>query len=75
MIVSDTCTICIKALARAINYAPRLVNYYPRVMLQIVLSLIDASRGVIYNRNMFIVVGHMKREVCFNSVVSNCKNE
>ncbi len=33
----------------------RVVNYALRVMLQIVASLTDDSRAVIYDRNMFIV--------------------
>ncbi len=43
------------ALARVINYALWVINYAPRVMLQIVASLTDYSRGIIYNSNMFIV--------------------
>ncbi len=35
--------------------AYRIVIGDPRVMLQIVASLIDNSRGIIYYRNMFIV--------------------
>ncbi len=33
----------------------RVINYAPRVMLQIVLSLTDDTRGVIYDRKRFIV--------------------
>jgi hypothetical protein len=33
----------------------REVNYVPRVMLQIVVSITEDSRGIIYDRNMFIV--------------------
>ncbi len=33
----------------------RVINYAPRVMLQIVASLTDDSRGVIYNCHGFIV--------------------
>jgi hypothetical protein len=38
----------------SVNDAPRIVIDNSRVMLQIVESLTDESRGVIYNR-MFIV--------------------
>ncbi len=37
------------------NYAPRLVDYSPRVMLQLMASLTDDSRGAIYDLNIFIV--------------------
>jgi hypothetical protein len=37
------------------NYAPRVINYTPRVMVQIVASLSDDSKGIIYNYNVFIV--------------------
>jgi hypothetical protein len=37
------------------NYAPRVTNYTPRVMFQLVASLNDDSKGIIYNYNMFIV--------------------
>jgi hypothetical protein len=37
------------------NDASRIIIDDSRVMLQIVESLIDDSRGVIYNCNMFIV--------------------
>ncbi len=40
------------ALARAVNYAPR-------VMLHIVASLNDDPRGVIYDHKMFTVQGQM----------------
>jgi len=43
------------ALARVYKYAPRDINWVPRVLLQIVVLLTDDSRGVIYYRNMFIV--------------------
>ncbi len=32
----------------------RVINYAPRVVLQIVASLTDDTRGVIYNHKMFI---------------------
>jgi hypothetical protein len=38
-----------------INYAPRVESNAPRVTLQNVASFNDDSRGVIYNRNKFIV--------------------
>jgi hypothetical protein len=55
MIVSDASTIYGIAWAKVINYAPRVEIYAPRVTLQIVASFNDDSRGVIYNRNKFIV--------------------
>ncbi len=33
----------------------RVVNYAPRVILQIVASLTDDPKGIIYNHTMFIV--------------------
>ncbi len=45
-VISEGCVIAL-ALARVVSYAPR-------VMLQIVASLTDDSRGIIYDRNMFI---------------------
>jgi hypothetical protein len=39
----------------SINNASRIAIDYSRVMLQIVVSLTDNSRGVIYDSNMFIV--------------------
>ena len=33
----------------------RVINYAPRVMLQIVASLTDNSGGIIYDHNVFIV--------------------
>jgi hypothetical protein len=39
----------------SVNDASRTVLDISRVMLQIVASLADNSRGVIYNHNMFIV--------------------
>jgi hypothetical protein len=44
------CTINLSALALAYSQL-----HAPRVMLLIVASLTDDSRGVIYNRNMFFV--------------------
>ncbi len=38
-----------------LNGASRIVNDNSRVMLQIVGSLTDDSRGIIYNHFMFIV--------------------
>ncbi len=42
------------ALALALALA-RVINYAHRMMLLIVASLSDDSRGVIYDRNMFTV--------------------
>ncbi len=39
----------------SVNDASRIIIDDSRVKLQIVASLIDDSRGVIYNCNMFIV--------------------
>ncbi len=39
----------------SVNDASRTVLDNSRVMLQIVASLADNSRGVMYNHNMFIV--------------------
>jgi hypothetical protein len=47
-IISDACTI------KIINDASMIVIDNSRVTLQIVAPLTDNSRGVIYNRNMFI---------------------
>ncbi len=41
-------------VARAVVLA-RVVNYAPRVMLQIGATHTDNSRGIIYNQNMSIV--------------------
>ncbi len=49
IIISDTCNINI------INDAFRIITDDSRVMLQIVAALIDRSRGVINNCNLFIV--------------------
>jgi hypothetical protein len=46
IIVSAACTI---------NALVRVINYTPRVTLQIVASLTDDSRGVFYDCNMFKV--------------------
>ena len=40
------------------NDASRIIIDDSRVMLQIVASLTDDSRGVIYNRNVFYSRGH-----------------
>ncbi len=39
----------------SLNDTSRIVIDNSRVMLQIVVSLTDNSKGVFYNRNMFIV--------------------
>ncbi len=39
----------------SVNDASRIVNDEPRLMLQIVPSLTDDCKGVIYNYNVFIV--------------------
>ncbi len=39
----------------SVNDASRIVIPYSRVMLQIVTSLMDDSRGIIYYHNMLIV--------------------
>ncbi len=39
----------------SVNDVPRAISDDSRVTLQIVASLTDDSRHVIYNRNMFIV--------------------
>ncbi len=49
IVISDACTINI------INDASRIIIDDSRVMLQTVVSHTDKSRGIIYNRNMFIV--------------------
>ncbi len=49
----NACTINIKM---SVNDAFRIVINYSRVTLQIVASLTDNSRGVIYARNMFTVI-------------------
>jgi hypothetical protein len=41
----------------SVNDTSRIVIDSSRVMLPIVATLTDDSRGVIYNRNMFIVQG------------------
>jgi hypothetical protein len=48
MIVGDACYICVVALALALA---RVTNYVPRVMLQIVVSLTNNSRGVFFVKN------------------------
>jgi hypothetical protein len=40
----------------SVNDASRIVIDYPRLTLQIVASLTDDCRGVIYNYIMFIVL-------------------
>ncbi len=54
IVVDDTCTTSI------INDTSKIVIYKFRVTLQIVASLTDDSRGIIYNHDMFIVkaMGH-----------------
>ncbi len=39
----------------SVNDASRIISDDSKVMLQIVVSLTDDSRGIIYNCNMFIV--------------------
>ncbi len=47
IVMSDACTIhCVMAVAFALTLA-RVINYAPRVMIQIVASLTDDSRGVL----------------------------
>jgi hypothetical protein len=50
IIMSDYNCVTVFTLALA-----RVINYAPRVMLQIVASLTDNPRDVIYNQKMFIV--------------------
>ncbi len=50
--MSDACT---KTTQMSVNDASRIIIDDSRVMLQIVLSLADDSRDVIYDHNMFIV--------------------
>ncbi len=44
---------CVVFLAFALAFA-RVIKYAPRVVLQIVASLTDDTRGVIYSHKMFI---------------------
>jgi len=39
----------------SVNDTPRIIIDNSRVMLQIMVSLTDNSRGIIYESNMFIV--------------------
>ncbi len=54
VIIYDRNMFIIQATGVAFALA-RVINYAPRVMLQIVMSHIGNSRGIIYYRNMFIV--------------------
>jgi hypothetical protein len=55
-IVGDTFTILSGiSLALALALA-KVINYAPRVLLQIVVSFTDDPRGFIYNYIMFIVL-------------------
>jgi hypothetical protein len=54
VIIYDRNMFIIQATGVALALA-RVINYTPRVMLQIVVPHIGNSRGVIYDRNMFIV--------------------
>ncbi len=51
------CYECVVALASALA---RVINYAPRVTLEIVVSLTDDPRGIIYDCKVFIVLapGH-----------------
>jgi hypothetical protein len=42
----------------SVNVASTIVIDDSRVMLQIVASLTDDSRGIIYDGNMFYITGH-----------------
>ncbi len=64
-IVGDAFTILSGiSLALALALA-RVINYAPRVMLQIVVLFTDDPRGIIYNCNMFIVqdTDQLKNEI------------
>jgi hypothetical protein len=43
------------ALIRVMKYASRVISYAPRVTLIFAEPLTDDTRGIIYDRNMFIV--------------------
>ncbi len=51
---------CVTAFALAIA---RVINDAPRVMLQIVVSLTDDPRGIIYNHKVFIVIYQLATEL------------
>ncbi len=53
IIVSDACTITIIKMSE--YDATRIIIDYSRVMLQIVASLTDNSRDIIYDYSMFII--------------------
>jgi hypothetical protein len=53
IIKSDACTINI--INESVNETTRIIIDDSIVMLQIIASHTEDSRGVIYNRNMFIV--------------------
>jgi hypothetical protein len=53
IIISDACTINI---TNEVNYASRIIIDNSRLMLQIVSSLSNNSRGAIDDRKMFIVL-------------------
>jgi hypothetical protein len=47
----------------------KLINYAPRVTLQIVASLTDDSRGIIYDHYMFKMQATREREKMAKSLV------
>ncbi len=55
------------------NDAPRIIIDASRVMLQIVASLTDDSRGIIDDHNMFMVqaTGLLRQCVCYNHLLAS----
>jgi hypothetical protein len=51
IIISDACTMN----SIYVHDPSRIINYDCTLILQIVVSLVDDSRGITYDRNMFIV--------------------
>jgi hypothetical protein len=56
----------------SVNDASRIVIDNSRVTLQIVASLTDNSRGIIYDRNLFIVQAGNSKGVSITVLLTSC---
>ncbi len=56
----------------SVNDASRIVIDNSRVMLQILASLTDNSRGIIYNRNLFIVQAGNSKGGSITVLLTSC---
>jgi hypothetical protein len=62
------CSKCVIALALVINYAPIIVNYAPKVMLQILTSFILAT----YDSNIFMQLGSSSNTATSCNFLADC---